>query len=352
MARKRGSGWIVGCSCLAALLVAACSEDRKASAVAIPDAGADLPDHTAGKACKRDADCATGRCARMLQVQQTEAQEGYCTTDCDSDSRCGLGGACSVLAGEQSGECMATCAGNEDCRKGYICAGGGRAGALMVMGMCQPKAETGQLEDGTVGQACVSDANCRGGTCASASPLGTKLPGNYCTARCFEDSECGSGGACLLLEGSSEAGNCYDACSSDEDCTREGYRCRNLGPDLDACYPAPTSLPDNTAGRACSRDADCGGARDSCADDLPFGSWFGYEIVAAPGGYCTQTCSRDSECGQGAQCISRGVEGGMCLARCIEPGDCRESYQCVTHGRDNDIDQVCVPVPPTDAGAP
>jgi hypothetical protein len=329
---------------LAVVACVACSEER--SIEWPPDASAALPDHMAGKPCENDSDCATGRCANKLNVQETRAKRGYCTTDCENDARCGVGGECSVLAGEDEGECLATCASNDECRDGYICAGVGRLPQISIRGTCQPKPETGQLEEGAVGQACISSANCRGGECASMSTLGTKFPGNYCTARCLEDSECGSTGACLLFESSTNAGQCYYPCSSDDDCTREGYRCRSLGPGFSACYPAPAALPDRTAGKACARDADCGGARDSCADELPFGSWSANEIVPAPGGYCTQPCSLDAECGEGAQCISRGAMGGMCLGRCQTQTGCREGYVCMAHGRDlNESDQVCIPAP-------
>jgi hypothetical protein len=311
-----------------------------------------LPDDVAGKGCKRDSDCETGRCERSLQIAAgadvLDAPGGYCTLDCSTDAHCGRGGHCSVPAGADTGQCLGECRGDDDCREGYKCVGGSKGlGAhgqgIEIAGSCQPKPEVRRLASGVAGRPCVSDADCAGGRCAANSPLGPAYPGNYCTARCFEDTDCGIGAACLAFAGSADPGHCFETCSADSDCTREQYRCAQLRPGFDACYPAPRALPDHTAGRACDSDAACGGARGSCLSDLPYGTFSAYEPVPAPGGYCSQECSLDEQCGKGAQCISRGVMGGMCLVTCEEREDCREGYQCIAHGRaNNDHEKVCV----------
>jgi hypothetical protein len=338
--------WLAVWSCTAAL--SGCAKQRVP--VLETDASVGLPDDTAGNGCKRDTDCATGRCASTLHIQTATtsvmAPGGYCTTDCEIDSQCGSGGECSVPAGEASGECLGRCKADGECRAGYRCVGAGRTGGILVSGTCQPQPETGRLADGAAGRTCTSDADCKGGQCDATSTLGTRLPGNYCTARCLEDSQCGAGGACLLFSGSSDAGHCFARCASNLDCARDGYSCRLVGPGFRACYPAPDPLPDNTAGKACSADADCGGGDHTCASELPFGSFASYEIVPAPNGYCTQECALDSDCGAGAQCISRGVQGGMCLAKCSAMMECRDGYSCLAHGRDlNEQDRVCIPAP-------
>jgi hypothetical protein len=105
-------------------------------------------------------------------------------------------------------------------------------------------------------------------------------------------------------------------------------------------------LADGTAGKACASDADCGGQKDTCVNELPFDTFSSYENIAAPGGYCTLKCSLDAECGAAAQCIARGLQGGLCLQRCADKADCREGYGCELHGRDlSDVDRVCVPRP-------
>jgi hypothetical protein len=346
MNASRTSSWLVMLLCGAALQFG-CA--KKSVPEITPDAAAALPDDTAGKACKRDADCANGRCATALHIvsptTEQQASGGYCTTVCENDSHCGGGGECSVPAGETSGECLATCSDDTQCRADYRCVGAGQAGSFRVTGTCQPEPAQDQLADGVVGQGCSSDASCEGGRCDHTSPLGPDFPGSYCSGRCLDDSQCGSGGGCLVFEGSADSGHCFARCEADADCTREDYRCVEIGPNFDACYPAPAALPDYTTGIACTSDLDCGGGKDTCASQLPFKNLLGDGgNVAAPGGYCTQDCSLDVECGAGAQCISHGFEGGMCLASCTTNDDCRDGYTCVAHGRDrNSVDSVCIP---------
>ena len=348
--RRRFVGWRqVSWIATLALVVGACSDD---TADEPRDAAADsgepaLRDRTAGKACKRDSDCKPGRCERELAIaagaEAMPAPGGYCTLECTSDTQCGERGECAVPAGKDRGQCLGQCRSADDCREGYVCAGATQLQGAAVFGNCQPKQQTGRLASGAVGRGCVSDADCAGGRCAAASPLGPPFPGNYCTARCYSDDSCGTGGACLSFPNSVDAGHCFERCTADADCTRDGYRCVELQAGFSACYPAPQALPDHTAGKPCDSDAACGGTAKSCASELPYGTFSAYESVPAPGGYCTQQCSLDSQCGAGAQCISRGVQGGMCLATCNEAADCREGYWCITHGRANRFDEkVCV----------
>lgn len=331
--------------CFASLLLFAAACAKTTKIMPVPEGGLALPDRSAGKGCKRDAECENGRCAKRLRVTSaSDTPGGYCTTDCNSDADCGLDGECVVLAGEELGECLRSCQTDRDCRDGYRCVGATASAGTALAGSCQPKAKPDQLEDGVVGNACESQADCPGGQCLSIAGVGSVLPGNYCSARCYENAQCGEGGACLLLEGSSELGVCYRACREDSDCPREGYRCQGLGPDFLGCYPAPDDLPDFSTGQTCEMDGDCGGIPNSCKRELPFGNFSNYESVPAPGGYCSQECSLDRECGAGAQCISRGPEGGLCLRSCDADGDCREGYTCTIHGRDNGDDKVCAPL--------
>jgi Cys-rich repeat protein len=86
-------------------------------------------------------------------------------------------------------------------------------------------------------------------------------------------------------------------------------------------------LPDDTAGKPCTSDAECGGGR--CADQLT-GVGLVAGALAAPGGYCTATCMSDVDCGGGGACIlTIGMTvTGQCFATCEEMADCREGYQC------------------------
>lgn len=331
-------------------VVPACGDDDDAKPRPAADGGGmQLPDETAGKGCKRDSDCPNGKCMKELQVgsmtESRPAPGGYCTAGCEIDGQCGGNGQCSVPAQSDRGMCLGSCRQQSDCREGYVCAGAGSTGGIQLSGSCEPMQAAQQLGDRVVGRECAADADCLGGTCASASPLGAKYPGNYCTGRCWKDAECGEGGVCLASSGTSDAGWCYDACVADTECGRRGYRCIQLSPGLKACFPAPAALPDGAAGKACTSDADCGGEQDTCVTELPFSSFSAYENVAAPGGYCTLKCSLDAQCGANAQCVSRGTQGGLCLKKCVAKADCREGYGCDLHGRDLSEDKVCVPRP-------
>ncbi len=89
----------------------------------------------------------------------------------------------------------------------------------------------------------------------------------------------------------------------------------------------PMGLPSNTAGKACSDDADCGGGM--CAAQVT-GIGLGAMPISAPGGYCTATCMTDVECGAGGACVLTlgATIAGQCFATCASMGDCRDGYQC------------------------
>jgi hypothetical protein len=346
----RVTSWWMVCGLSAALIACGDDDDAKPSRPAADGGAMQLPDKTAGKGCKRDSDCPNGKCMKELQVgsmtESRPAPGGYCTVACESDGQCGQNGECSVPAQADRGLCLGTCRQQSDCREGYACVGGGNTLGIQVSGSCEPMQKAQQLGSRVAGRECGSDDDCLGGSCASASTVGAEYPGNYCTGRCWRDSECGEGGACLAPTGSSEAGWCYDACEADTDCSRGGYRCSQLSPGFKACFPAPDQLPDGAAGKACTSDTDCGGQKDTCLSELPFSTFSAYENVAAPGGYCTVKCSLDAECGANAQCIARPLQGGLCLKKCTDKADCREGYGCEVHGRDlSDEDKVCVPRP-------
>jgi hypothetical protein len=199
-----------------------------------------------------------------------------------SEADAGNGAEWSVAAGSHAGDCLKRCTDDTQCGRDYRCVGTGQVGSVRLSGACSPKPVTDQLTDDVVGRSCSSDSVCAGGHCLRTSPLGPEFPGSYCSGSCFQDSQCGAGGGCLVLEGSSDAGHCFARCQSDADCTRQGYRCHQVGPGFDACYPAPAQLGDYSAGTACSTDLDC--APGSCASQLPFASLLGDGNVAAPGG--------------------------------------------------------------------
>lgn len=71
-----------------------------------------------------------------------------------------------------------------------------------------------------VGGPCIEELDCAPG---SFCLRGLDAPGGTCTTNCGDDSDCVGGTACIE-EGS---GVCLLRCTVDEDCTREGYACRD-----------------------------------------------------------------------------------------------------------------------------
>jgi len=299
-----------------------------------------LPADTAGKTCTSDTECAPGNCATMVEGLDgvpTAALGGYCMGACTTNGDCGSGGTC-VPGLMGAGLCYDACAMDTDCREGYLCG--------PLTSTCRPKPPTDQLTDNVAGIACAGDPECGDGVCLTELLSGAPFPGGYCSGACLEDAHCGGGGVCLRLGGA--AGRCYDTCAADPDCTREGYRCREIGEMIFGCLPAVDPLPDNTAGLACATDAECAGVMGACATVLPAS---GGGEVAAPGGYCTtNTCEIDADCGAAGLCVFTR-DGTRCMKPCTAPADCREGYICGPRGIAEPPTTVCTPIEPvTDGG--
>lgn len=312
-----------------------------------------LTANTAGKACAEDKDCGTGSCKKTLTTggsllggtTSQPAPGGYCSFSCKLSADCGAGGVCiganstggfgfgnaGGMTSAAMGQCLARCDSSSQCREGYRCLdGNGRAmesgnaeAAANATGACQVAPETDSLAAGVVGSECAANEDCGGGQCMTNSETGT-FPGGYCTGRCLANGDCGAGAECSagFLGG---AGTCYQNCQADADCGREGYRCRpNAFAQNGAkrCLPGAAPIADNTVGKACTGDADCGGAAMSCI--LMNGD------RALPGGYCSGSCVENIDCGAGAVCIGGfgGAAMGYCYKTCSAAGDCRTGYEC------------------------
>lgn len=310
-----------------------------------------LADDAVGKPCSEDAECPGGVCARAAPGDTGTSSAGYCSRACVTSSECGTAGICVALPQHAGKRCLPECQQTADCRDGFVCAGNLEGSTLNLPGSCRPARAVGQLADGVAGRACSDDAACSGGQCAHTTLLGTTYPGNYCTATCYLDEQCGQTGVCLWPKGSVDPGYCLQRCETQDDCTRDGYRCWQLGDGertLRACYPGATPLPDHTAGKPCESQSDCGAEHATCEKELPYAGLTTNELVPAPDGYCTQHCALDLECGAGSQCVNYGTQGGICLANCTQSSDCRSGYTCYLHGRDHDPEaSVCIPSDPT-----
>lgn len=296
-----------------------------------------LPADTAGKPCTSDPECDRGTCATMvggLDGMPAAAPGGYCLAPCAASADCGGGGTC--VPDAEGGTCYESCTMDTDCRAGYLC--GPRTST------CRPAPPTDQLTDNTAGLACAADAECGDGTCLTMRLNGDPFPGGYCSGACLEDAHCGAGGVCVNF-GTGVTGRCYDTCTADPDCTRDGYRCRQLTDTALGCLPTPDPLPDNITGAACATDAECGGVMGACALMLPAS---GGGEIAAPGGYCTTTCEIDADCGAGGVCVT--TRGGVrCMKPCANETECREGYVCGERGFADPPAIVCTPFEP-DAG--
>jgi hypothetical protein len=92
------------------------------------------------------------------------------------------------------------------------------------------------------------------------------------------------------------------------------------------------ALPEETAGKGCTADEDCGPG--TCLVDFQAS---GGGMMAAPGGYCSLTCMTNDNCGVGGTCSGAfagfggiGAMPGRCLKSCAMDADCRDGYRCVT----------------------
>lgn len=73
-----------------------------------------------------------------------------------------------------------------------------------------------------IGGPCVSDADCQeGATCDKDDP------GGECTKKCTRSADCGPGNVCQPDEH-----ECFQACTSQADCKRQGYRCMGKAPEM------------------------------------------------------------------------------------------------------------------------
>lgn len=187
-----------------------------------------------GAACRAHSTCNGGLC-----LTDARFRGGYCSARCGSHFEgCEPGSTCQTLDG--AAVCLATCAGDEDCRAGerYACRPVGerrdQQGAMQPVRVCLPRCEgdadcaegehcdarsgacaAGAGAPNPLGAFCAGDADCESGTCLTHADW----PNGYCTmgcgAGCPDDSECRP----------TPAGDrCLAACQGDLDC-RLGYVC-------------------------------------------------------------------------------------------------------------------------------
>lgn len=274
--------------------------------------GSDWPDPVAvGAACAGDWECESGICfAAEMDGVPTGWIDGSCSAPCLYGA-CEEATACVALDGEAW--CLSSCAGQDDCREGYVCNGD--------LSVCLPDCNRGWDCGDTL--ECETDGSCRLPTAELANPddpcdqpsdcaVGTCFPplkegaptgwsGGMCVEPCGANGACFEGFGCTLLDGQPW---CLPACAGVADC-RTGYVCN---PESRVC------LPD------CNLGWDCGEALTCMPDGLCRMDWPPLKPIGSP-------CVQDAECDSGWCLEEKDDSGtptgwieGMCTVPCGGPG--------------------------------
>jgi len=305
-----------------------------------------------GAACASDADCGPdGSC--HTRIAGRDVPGGVCavSTTCAS-RRVAWGG---VVSGENV--VVAGCERDGDCRTGD-----GHACVELDFGYfgCLPPLE--RVCDAPVGAPCAGDGDCGAdGRCETSSPIYGALPGGYCVVP--------EAAACRPLNGRPSPLRAGEEpwlreCLTDAECrVAEGYLC-DRRPYRSVCVPQ-TAGSCETAGAACTGDADCGQSA-VCADETSaFGPLPGGMCLVAhgAGGCVWETAGwstwrddglyyRSGSCGSDADCrtdagywCNHGAEtcvpppSGACAVpigdACVSDDDCGTGGTCVTAVEDD-----------------
>ncbi|MEM1349972.1 MAG: hypothetical protein AAGI01_15535, partial [Myxococcota bacterium] len=194
--------------------------------VCLPPGATDAPAQgSTGSPCSADAQC-NGAGATCLQ----SFFGGYCANlGCTGSAQCPMGEPCVALNpeapadAEKSFVCLKGCASDEDCRFGYSCQD--YSGTLLCLE--RPDAQPQNPNGADDGSPCLSNINCKGGTCikeAEGAEGQPSHPGGYCTTKdCASDEDCN--GAAVCIGGQQRTTSCRATCSTDDDC-RDGFSCR------------------------------------------------------------------------------------------------------------------------------
>ncbi len=278
-----------------------------------------------GMACTRDifsgsASTCTAQCTYET-ITACQGGDGCCPDGCteanDSDCSCvpttcqAEGAECGTIDDGCSSTimCPDTCGDDETC-EGNTCVPG--------------------ANDGEVGDACASDADCGNypnRTCVEHPDY----KDGYCSAPCEFDNDCPMGSHCArLFVGDPDAEKvCMKNCTDDTDCRDDGYACHNWD-----SFDDQAQLSDE-----CAPVADGSGEiGDPCAGLYECKS--GYEctrewqnqdssVTTFPDGSCTQGCvPLLSPCSDpDAVCPDMTP---LCMPSCTTSSDCRMGYECIS----------------------
>jgi hypothetical protein len=216
--------------------------------VCIPEP--EVSDESLGSVCSEDGDCGT-----TLSCRRDFFPDGYCTTTCDSSVDCPDDNPClsteDVFDAGPLAYCFLGCP---------VVPSGYRSPDYA----CKPlhTGDPDALLPGTVGSPCTGPDGCwapvdRTAVLCLGTTSGTSsFVGGYCSANCSAASEisgdnpCGSGGACLKVNGLPvEVMNvCLSVCDPETRPCRPGYRCQGVptygGGMRHFCLPEDLSIID------------------------------------------------------------------------------------------------------------
>ncbi len=319
--------------------------------------------------CDEDAGvrCANGMCllGRCRTFCDPEAEEGPCDAAhsvCFNDFSLGEG---SVLLDM----CLPKyCERSADCDEGSVC---GVAldfgGNPYIVGVCIPSDPAMP----SLGEACVpGESSCDGGNFC----LGEE--GEYCSAFCDVDADCGDAGYCTVISVGldAETGQTAQAqicapgragsgrdCETNADCIAEGENALEacdivLRGDVQGGRPV---VPAFVTGRCVSIPEAAVAPGEACSDEAPCRT----ENLCLDG-YCSQLCRQSADCGAGALCASvtystndtndpgDDLYGRLCVADAGSHDPCAGDAECVAGsefcsvnlllgGEQTEVEQFC-----------
>jgi len=248
-----------------------------------------------GAACAEESACNSAFC-----LADPSFPENYCTLDCAADGVCPEGAVCQDYLTYKF--CLDACAGDEECRGGYVC----------DYGTCRPPCNRDD--------ACTKPDLCMQGRCK---------------AGCTDEADCTDGKRC-------QGGKCVAPCKKDTDCV-PGNTCDTA---TGGCVPKPGKK----MGEACGNSAECATAyclptRKICSvkctasTGCPTGYVCGLETFDKDGAGTPDSAEADcvpvkgkaaagATCAKDDDCSSAHCYYGFCMEGCAADADCG-ALQCV-----------------------
>lgn len=184
-----------------------------------------------GAPCLNESQCVAGDvCIPEVDASgPTGLPGGLCIRfDCVNDADCDPGSGCFVIDDAGATACLATCADDGDCRRGYLCYEPGVCLVPESPAECTPE-RCNELDDDCDGQ--VDEDACGVIGCAdgNACPDGrciADLPGGWCELGCQQPADCPVNSTCVRFDNGETA--CLDVCDAQSPCPA-GWTCLPQG---------------------------------------------------------------------------------------------------------------------------